>query len=376
MSDLAWAHVVHDTDRTLYKRCRRAWDLGARSRQNLEPVVPSALFDLDRAMRDAMAVYYFPGMWEWDRSVVNPLAREAFLKSMRTQRADSESHPQLSAGEREAWETVVNTGVAVLDRYLEWAPTVDRFTPVRVETDYEIDIPDPDRDDQALTAPDGRSLRFRGRVEMLAVDEDDVYWLVDHRLAGRDWEDPELLVLDEVGVSACWAWERFFIGMRIAGVIYNEMRIEAVEGGGPSEGAGGPATPAAGRAGFGHRRMYARPAREPDPRITCIDADGFRRTRIPRSPEALDRMGRQVAVEALEMAGEAVPLYPHPTHANCISCAYRAPCLVMNEGADVEQLLETEYRRRGDEVEEGRLGGVTWSMNRGAAPPRFGGGRR
>jgi hypothetical protein len=47
-------------DRAAFKRCRRQWDFGARERQNLEPVAVPAGPDLDLAVRDALAVYYFP----------------------------------------------------------------------------------------------------------------------------------------------------------------------------------------------------------------------------------------------------------------------------------------------------------------------------
>lgn len=44
----------------------------------------------------------------------------------------------------------------------------------------------------------------------------------------------------------------------------------------------------------------------------------------------------------------------------------------MNEDGDAVGVLAAAYRKRAPEaVEEGRLGGVTWSMNRGAAPPRW-----
>jgi hypothetical protein len=46
----------------------------------------------------------------------------------------------------------------------------------------------------------------------------------------------------------------------------------------------------------------------------------------------------------------------------------------MRAGTDAEPLLAAGYRTRpAPELVEGRLGGQTWSMNRGARPPRFGG---
>ena len=66
--------VVTPADRASFRRCRRQWDFGAAARQNLEPVRPPAAPDLDRALRDALAVYYYPGMWDWDRAVRLPVA--------------------------------------------------------------------------------------------------------------------------------------------------------------------------------------------------------------------------------------------------------------------------------------------------------------
>jgi hypothetical protein len=118
--------------------------------------------------------------------------------------------------------------------------------------------------------------------------------------------------------------------------------------------------------------MYARPRREPDPQIAQVETTRFRRTRVPRSRDQLERMRRQLAGEVIEMTDPALALYPHPTRANCGPCAYRQPCLAMNEGRDAAAILASQFRERGEELEEGRLGGVTWSMNRGAVPPRFG----
>jgi hypothetical protein len=45
------------------------------------------MFDFGEAMHDALDVYYFPGMWEWNRAIVRPLAVAGFEKAMRRQRA-------------------------------------------------------------------------------------------------------------------------------------------------------------------------------------------------------------------------------------------------------------------------------------------------
>src|ERR671918_37910 len=174
--------VLRPSDRLCFRRCRRPWAFGSRLRRNLEPAPTPFAPDLEQALRDALAVYYFPGMWEWDRSVVRPLVAQ-----------ELDGH------------------------YLEWAPSVDRFWPVRVATDFDVQVPDWRAPGQDLVSPAGEPIRYQGRVDMLVVDEHDAYWVVRHRLARDRFSDFDLLALDDGLVAAGWAWEIFYLGMRVAG---------------------------------------------------------------------------------------------------------------------------------------------------------------
>jgi hypothetical protein len=369
LADMAYRFTP--ADRAAFKRCRRQWDFGARERQNLEPAEAAAAPGLERAVRDALAVYYFPGMWDWQRSVVLPLVLQGLARSL--------GGPAAAAGDLAA-------GRALLSRYFEWAPAVDRFSPVQVETAFEVNLPDPAGGDRELVLADGHPIRYRGRVDLLAGDEHDRYWVVAHRLVDRFGTAEELL-LDEELVAACWAMERFYPGIRIAGTIHNEvLRPE------------GPAPPAApGRrrrlrrparrhqrgipqheaSGGGRSLPYARRgaarARPPDPVPVRTEGDGaFRRTRILRDRAELEAMGARLAAEALDMVDPGLPLYPNPAPEHCGGCPFVAPCLAMERGQDVAAVLEAGYRDRGPErIESGRLGAATWGTGRGAAPPRF-----
>jgi hypothetical protein len=381
---------LRPSDRLWFKRCRRSWDFSSRLRRNLEPAERRYAHDLDRALRDGLAVYYFPGMWEWDRKVVLPLAFAAFEKALRRQREDHE----LTAAEDEAWERGMAAGRVLLEQYLAWAPAADRFWPVRVETDFDVQIPDPTTADTDLVTPDGQVVRYGGRVDLLLVDEHDAYWVVRHRVVD-EFTDADLLVLDDEAVAACWAWELFYLGMRISGTIHNELRL----GGDPPDPAEPVRRPRASHAFAraraearrnaetevervaeperqssapvpGHRRMYARAEHVPMDVVVEEGGGMFRRTRIPRTRAALDDLGRRLATEALEMLDDAVALCPTPAPEHCAACQFRGPCLALNDGADAEAIVKTNYRVRPPEApEEGRLGAVTWSMSRGAAPP-------
>jgi hypothetical protein len=366
------AYRFTPADRGAFKRCRRQWDFGARTRRNLEPVGVAAV-DLDLAVRDALAVYYFPGMWDWQRSVVLPLVVQGFERSMRRQRA--------SEGE-------LAPGRAMLRRYFEWAPEVDRLSPIQVECAFEVNLPDPAGSGRELVLADGRPIRYQGRVDLLAGDEHDRYWVVAHRLVDR-FPDAGELLLDEELVAACWAMERFYPGMRIAGTVHNQLRIDpevtAERPGRPGwrrllgrpapdrrrglpqhEASGG------GRSLPYHRRAAARAVAAEAAAVTSQGTRLFRRTRIRRDPAELAAMGARLAAEALDMVDPGLAVYPSPAPERCGACAFVAPCLATERGEDVAAVLAAGYRDRGPErPEPGRLGSATWGTGRGAAPPRF-----
>jgi hypothetical protein len=216
--------IVTAADRASFRRCRQQWDFGARMRRNLEPVPRRAVPDLDRAVRDALAVYYFPGMWDWDRRVRLPLVAQELDRALTRQRERAD--PGDNADDR-AWQETLEQGKALLARYVEWAPRADRFAPVLVETDFEVNLLDPEAPDAALVTGSGEPIRYTGRIDMMAVDEHDAYWIVRHRVVDGAWPPTEQLAADEESLAACWAWEQYYLGMAITGTIHNELRLPA-----------------------------------------------------------------------------------------------------------------------------------------------------
>jgi hypothetical protein len=369
-------------DRTAFKTCRRAWDLAARERRNLEPMVGVGSLDVDRAVRDALAVYYFPGMWDWDRAVVIPLVGQALDKALARQRA------RLGPEPRPAFDRQARATRQLLAAYVEWAPGIERLAPVLVEVDYAANLADPEDTDAALFTPGGEHVNYEGRLDLLSVDEHDAYWIMRHRVV-REWTPLSTLMRDEEAVAACWAWQQYYIGMEIAGTINNEMRLPTVAppGGEPAplatdtarraagsvpqhEGSGG------GRSVPQHRRLDARASEPAEPRAVEHDTGPwFRRTWIRRSPTEIGQAGRQLASEAREVLDPAVAVFPSPSEQACGSCPFASPCLALYQGneTEAEAILTSSYRTRSTATVEGRLGGVTWSTGRGAAPPRFSG---
>ena len=375
LADMAYRFTP--ADRGAFKRCRRQWDFGARERQSYEPAEAAAA-DLELAVRDALAVYYFPGMWDWQRSVVLPLVLQGFARSVG--RGPPAGEEELAAAE------------ALLRRYFEWAPGMDHFSPIQVEHPFEVNLPDPAGGDRELVLADGRPVRYQGRVDLLAGDEHDRYWVVAHRLADR-FEPADDLLLDEELVAACWAVEQVYPGMRIAGTVHNELRLQSeppagtawsrrwrrlvhsdrrIRRSGHQRG-----LPQHEASGGGRSLPYARrgAARARPAELAAVEVQGdgpFRRTRILRGRAELAAMGARLAAEALDMVDPGLRLYPSPSPGHCGSCQFVAPCLAVERGEDVRAVLAAGYRDRGPErVEPGRLGAATWGTGRGAAPPRF-----
>jgi hypothetical protein len=354
--------IVHDIgwgERQWFRRCRRAWDLGSPNRQNWQRRDSRAV-DLTSAVRQALAVWYFPGMWEWPRPVVLPRALQAFDQTVAA-----------ATGRAAADEDATRSARQMLERYFTWAPTVDAFAPVRVEADFEANVPDRRSPGHDLVDADGRPVRYRDRLELLVVDKNDAYWVVEHRLTIGGWADRDELLLAERPLAGAWGWEQFYF-MVIAGTVHNELRL--VDAGAAGSGTGEVDEAAVARRprarDWARSRFAGRRADVPDDIVVQEDGEWFRRTWVPRQRAEIDAVADRLFAEALDMLDPGLALYPSPAPDHCSNCDYRLPCITMNQGGDVDRVLADAYQRReGNLPEEGRLGGGTWSMNRGAAPP-------
>lgn len=330
-------------ERAAYKLCRRQWHFASPHRHNLEPVEPPAA-SVSAALREALAVYYFPGMWDWSSQIVLPLVRQAFIRAVAGQPPSAERSANF------------DLGTSLLERYLAWAPSLDDFGPVRVETEVEVMVPDVATPEHGLCTPDGRRVMYLDTVELLAIDVHDQLWVLCHRVVDA-WSDPRTLLLDERAVAASWAWEQCYLGMAVTGTIHNELLVAPAGGlGSPPEGT---LTGRPGRGGYpqhdasgGGRpvgvpeRASAVAARPADAeRITVHTSGPVRRTHIRRSPAEIERAGLRVAAEVREMLDASLPIYPSPG-GHCARCVFDVPCVALEEGADPALDLAARYRPR------------------------------
>jgi hypothetical protein len=342
-------------ERTRFKRCRRQWDFASPHRRNLRS---SAFVEpaLAGALKDALAVYYYPGTWDWQHEVTQPLVHKALERSL----AEADATGML------------DQGAALLDCYDAWANAVDDFAPVKINVDVEALVPDPDDPERGLMVHDGSPVIYPCRIDLVAVDASDEYWAVCHQIVD-EWQDIDRLDRDEQALSACWAFEHDYIGVQIAGTIHNEVRIgsplkfppagsamkrmpKAVAQHEPSGG---------GRSFPQHQRVSAQASRGyATNRTEQRTAGVLRRTRIRRSRHEITSVGTMIAAEAVDMTGWPT-IYP-TFAAHCRDCEFKAPCSAITEGADAESLLQADFQRPPDEPNKPRFGQSTWGFGRGS----------
>ena len=357
---------ITEDDLARFKRCRRQWDFASPHRRDLEPV-HNADPVWPAVLKDALAVYYYPGTWDWQPEVRQSLVHKAVARAL--DEAGTPNTPKTDS---------LPGALALIDAYDAWASTVDDFAPVKIGHDVQGLVPDPDDPERGLAAPDGSAVIYACRIDLLAVDGGDEYWVIRHQVVD-EWQELDDLVGDEPAVAACWAWEQEYLGMEISGTIHNEVRIggpldppaDAVVGRAPvsrvqqSEASGG------GRSIPQHRRLAARTSRsDVSNHVERSTAGLLRRTRIRRSRAEIGAVGMRLGAEAIQMT--AAPAISPSFDTHCQTCEFSAPCLALVQGVDPEPMLAAHYRRHpAEDQRKPRLGQSTWGFGRGAAPPRW-----
>ncbi|HEV7862050.1 MAG TPA: hypothetical protein VGR20_05090, partial [Acidimicrobiia bacterium] len=344
--------VIRPWERQLFLRCRRAWDLGALERQGFEPALPAQVVDLDQAVKDALAVYYFPGMWDWNRAIVAPLATEAFSKAMRTSRQNFEAATGAALDEDASarWDAEMAAGQRLLPAYYAWAADIDTWSTVQVETLFDVTVPEPGDPETGLLAEDGRGVLYRVRIDLVVVDDDGKYWLVEHRLRRDGFAELDDLLLDDVALTRSWSWELGFLAT-VAGTIHNELRLPGPDEPGPDD----PGPLSVGPAGPDDVEVIDLGTRL----VQRESGIWFRRTVIPRPRPEIESAGEWVAEESRRMTRAGLECYPTPALSTCTPCEFQAPCRALMEGENPEPVLAEAYRARPPrDFEEGRLGSV------------------
>ena len=364
-------HIIRTSDRIQFKKCRRAWDIGSKIRQDLEPIKPRIPLEFGTQIHAGLEAFYDPALWgSHSHKERHALARVAFNKEWIKQYKIHENSGVLNAELQDEYNHHYELGLGMIDNYVNWSITNDRgLTPVYTEVEFEVPIIVPEGFRYGYISnfdwsSEGRFLTFKGapvfyqgRIDLIVRDDKGRYWLVDHKTAGRLEEDTSFLILDEQMKSYAWAVEHM-LGIKVAGVLYNEL-YKGI--------AAPPAELKTIRKGCRYStsksqdtdfetmlatvKKYDRAAFTAgyyDHYLTYLKEEGrtfIRRTPITYTSEMLQILGDQIADEAVDMLNSP-SVYPNPNRFGCRWCDHRAMCHAMNDGQDVEWMKTTIYNKR------------------------------
>jgi hypothetical protein len=320
----------------------------------------------ERAIRDALAVYYFPAMDDWNRAIVRPLAIKGFDRSMTESRTWRGKWASLTAAEQQEFEDNLEAGHAMLDNYFAWAAAIDDFDSLFADHDVWAPISDPEHPGQDLGTLDGRPMRYMGRMDQLISDPDDELWVVEHRVVRGGWTAEEVLVDDEVMRGLCWYTQIAYPQMLIAGSVTNELRVDGQLDSSPVD----EIVERDRRTMIGSRHVQTRrspqsidPASTPAARSAATAEDHvvgqqgnglFQRTVVRRNQASMREAGTRVAEVAARLRDPDLPV-PPTFSARCGTCQFKAPCDVMEAGGDWQTLLDSRFFARDPDAEDESL---------------------
>lgn len=345
-------YVIRNSDRRSFKACRRAWGWGSPLRGNLVSKVTPKPLEFGTAYHAAMAVYYDPDTWHLLKShataqIVQQRALDAFIAATKAQRQKYES----LAGElflelEEDFDARLELGIGMLKHYFVYAPTVDKFTPIKAEIEFEVPIPGMSEVFRS------NEVVYRGRLDTIVQDEQGWYWNLEHKTTGT-FGDSSHLDLDEQITSYGWALSQ--MGIRLKGAIYSESLKKVPEP---------PKRLVNQREGrwFSVNKMQSttyelvmeeivKAGEDPDRYMEFLQyllAEGnhyFRRYQQHRSTAEYNDMGVRLAQEAEDMI-DCCQYYPNPGRFNCNFCRFREPCLALNRDMDWEFMLREGFITR------------------------------
>ena len=380
-------HIIRTSDRIQFKRCRRAWDIGSKIRQNYEPIAMRTPLEFGTAIHSFQEVYYDPEKWTWDPEVRYELAKQAFLGELKNQKQLHLRNRGLEYPDEELRLEFLDRevlGLGMIAHYHQWAPQEDAklgLTPVYSEIEFEAPILVPKGEEDNLppgfrAAEETRQLQkytwveeaeawlwvsvfYQGRIDAIWQDSNGNYWLVDHKTTARMMTDSQFLELDEQMKSYAWAVQ-VKLGIKIHGVIYQELYK-----GFPQE----PKALANVRKGcsystaknqdtsyliakkfFQENDTYAYEHGLYDDYLQFLKYEGkqyFHRWNLRYHQRELENLEEQICWEAIDMLNDP-RCYPNPQRYgdNCTWCDHRMLCIVMNEGGDQEWVKATYYIKR------------------------------
>ena len=339
--------VIDTSDRRLFRKCRRAWELTSNLRMGLQPIQerePIALAfgsaihaALDYVYQRTPPAYHaaashFEGSWD---AVMATIPRGG---------------PWPSALHEE-YTTHRELGINMMEEYAQWALEQDDFEVIASERAAIV----------PLRTPDAASVPLLGfyyyRTDGLVKDSQGRYWILEHKTARQAWSERQITLDDQLS-AYCWA-EQQTLGEPVAGILMNFLYKRPVvdppllKTGQPTTAMSRLGATTAARyeaamraAGATHSPSHTETLQLIQERESYDGHPTLGRQAVYRSQHALEQQRRHILQEFVAMA------QPHPTPNTpnpgfqCSYCSVYELCSQMEDGADWAHTARTLYQKR------------------------------
>jgi hypothetical protein len=373
---------IHTSDMASYMNCRRYWNWTSPSRNNLRRRVDvNGIYEpfwFGGGIHYALEMYYHPMLkrhpveaWEtwykyqWEGGEV----AEDWLARLEDPRpvhiADGNTYyvrglrDILPAPDQEEFDAYHVLGTRMMDHYYKYAEANDDFDIIAPESTFSVYL--------GFDAIDGRenSPNYGKRLEVHARGKRDAviqyrdtgkYGIMDHKTASVIGED-YFTKLETDPQCSNYIWACVQEGYDVDSVLYNVLRKAAptsptpLQSGKPSLSRSDESTTA---------EMFAQYILDHDLRdwfeenqkaqayyewLVDCGAENFivRRTTY-RTKREVANTGNNLRLVAEEMVDPNLRIYPHFSGSRgCTRCAFRAPCVAMEDGSDYNHMLGDAY---------------------------------
>jgi len=351
---------IHTSDRATFKHCRRKWDFTSPIRQNLQPKISSFGVQwplwFGTGIHKVLEMYYdsianpqsaYIPMWqmwqEWYAMQVVEIHRQA---------------PGYYEENIETFDKHLDLGLGMMRFYEQYATSNDKFTMIEPEHDFSVPL-----DPTILTASHPvygppNPILYEGRMDGLIQDDQGRIGILETKTASSITEDYlAKLDMDEQCTSYLWAAQHE--GHNAEFVLYNILAKHYPKP--PTVLKNG--TLSVDRSQGTTSRLFLEAALDNNlvgtdwwssERVVnyreFLDEQGdslfITRKKVLRNQWQIDNCGKRIAQEVQDMLSDP-HVYPNPTgNWECIHCAFRPPCLQMEDGSDPTYTLEENYEAR------------------------------
>lgn len=343
---------LHTSDRILYKRCRRKWDLRSSLRRHLVPDPPQEILPLWFGTGIHFVLEDYFGYNKFGDPV---LALEAFYNAFDWEELPAGADEELALGLRMLdyfvpWYERRNASEGWKTLFIDGVP--------QVEVDFRLELTE-------LSEIAGKPVLYEGTFDRIVQDCYGRYWIMEFKTAKSI--DLDKLVTDPQVKAYVWAAEQWY-NAQFEGVLYMQMAKDA------------PSPPRILKNGTisvdknqktTHQLLRATLLQHypdgnfPGKYVEFLNTlaeqetpEGNRFVRIDTihvNDDAKANTYKHIIAEGREMIDPDLPIYPNPTRDCAWDCKeMRSVCIAMDEDSDWEYMLDEFFKPKGEERHEWR----------------------